>query len=337
MASQLVSELNKTKFGLGLMTFTINNPPRTQDQFNEVVLATIKKNLPAKTFVNGGEFYGPDDLNLKYIKSFVDTHPEQRQNLIISIKGAFDFVTLKPTGDKKGIDKSIDHILEYIPDLDTFEQARIDPTLPLEESIDALNEAVDQGKIKGISFSEINEKTLEKAAKLVKTPIVSVEVEFSIFSRDILKKGGLAEKAGALGVPIIAYSPLSRGLLTGDIKSAADVPKDMRSHLDRFTGENLEHNLKIVEYIQQKAEEAGTTIVEYALAWVRAWSGRTVDGVKYAKIIDIPSTSTLKRVDQNFSDFVLTEEQFDEANKFLETVTVKGRRYNEAFEKYLDL
>jgi len=236
---QIIKELNNVQFGLGLMSFTWKPEPYSQEAFNETILATIKKNLPNKTFINGGEFYGPDDINLKYIKSFLDSYPEQRQHLIISIKGALDSATLTPQGDKAGVQRSIDNVLKYIPDLDIFEAARLDPKVSIEETIGALNENVDNGKIKAISLSEVGLKSLIKINEISKHKIAALEIEFSIFSREILDTG-LAAKAGELGIPIIAYSPLSRGLLTGTIKSSSDIPKgDFRSYFDRFNDENL--------------------------------------------------------------------------------------------------
>ncbi len=336
-SEQVLKDLKASTFGLGLMSFTGRPDPYPQSAFNETILATIKKNLPNKTFINGGEFYGPNDINLKYIKSFVDTYPEQRQHLIISIKGAFDFSTFTPTGDKEGVQKSIDNVTSYIPDLDIFEAARVDPKVPIEETVAALNDNVDSGKIKAISVSEVNANTLAKIAKVSKHKIVGVEIEFSIFAREILENG-LAKTAGELDIPIIAYSPLSRGILTGEIKSSADIPDgDYRKHFDRFTDENLKKNAAIVEFVEKAAAKKNATPAQYSLAWIRFFSEKTIDGVKFPKIIDIPSTSSPKRVEENFSDVVLTQEEFDQVNEFIKGVTVHGYRYNAHAEALLGL
>lgn len=334
-SEQVLKQLKTINFGLGLMSFTWKPTPYPQQSFNEAVLATIKKNLPSPTFVNGGEFYGPNDINLKYIKSFLDTYPEERKNLIISIKGATDPATLTPQGDKKGVQRSIDNGTSYIPDLDIFEVARVDPKVPIEETIAALNENVDNGKIKAISVSEVGAATLEKISNLSKNKIVGVEVEFSIFSKDILENG-LAAKAGELDIPIIAYSPLSRGLLTGAIKSKTDLPEgDMRNHFDRFNDENLKKNAAIVEYVEKAAAKKNVTPAQFSLAWVRFWSEKTINGIKFPKIIDIPSSSSAKRVEENFSNVVLTQQEFDDINKFINSTVVHGRRYNEHGDKLL--
>ncbi|CAM9011269.1 unnamed protein product [Wickerhamomyces anomalus] len=334
-SEQILNELKATKFGLGLLSFTARPDPYPQSALNETLLATIKKNLPNKTFINGGEFYGPNDINVKYVKSFIDSYPEQRQHLIISIKGATDIATFTPHGTKEGIQKSIDNITSYIPDLDLFEAARLDPTVPVEVTIAAINDNVDSGKIKGISVSEVNANTLRKLAKISKHKIVCAELEFSIFSRDILTNG-LAQAAGELDIPIIAYSPLSRGLLSCSIKSTSDLfENDFRKTFDRFTDENLKKNAPIIEFVEKAAAKKNITPAQYSLAWVRYWSEKTIDGIKFPKIIDIPSTSSVKRVEENFSDIVLTQEEFDEANNFLKGVTVHGLRYNAHAEKLL--
>ncbi|CCH44848.1 Aldo-keto reductase family 1 member [Wickerhamomyces ciferrii] len=323
-AQEIINEINKVKFGLGLMSFTWRPDPYPQSSFNESVLAAIEKNLPNKTFVNGGEFYGADYLNLRYIQSFLETYPEQRENLIISIKGSVDLANLRPLGDRENLNKSIDKVLEFIPDLDIFEIPRIDPTVTLEETITTLNDAVDNGKIKAISVSEVNATTLGKIAQISKHPIAVVEIEFSIFSRDILENG-LAAKAGELGIPIVAYSPLSRGLLTGEIKDLSKIPKgDIRLHFDRFKEENFIKNQQIVEFITQAAKEKNVTPAQFSLAWIRYQSGKTIDEIKLPKIIDIPSTSSAKRVQENFSNVVLTDDEFNKVQSFIKNVTVHG-------------
>ncbi|CCH43229.1 Pyridoxal reductase [Wickerhamomyces ciferrii] len=338
MSSQeIINELNKVKFGLGLMSFTWRPDPYPQSAFNESVLATIKKNLPNKTFVNGGEFYGANELNLKYIKSFLDTYPEQRENLIISIKGSISFAEQRVLGDRENINKAIDNISKYIPNLDIFEIPRIDTTVTLEETFGALSDAVDAGKIKAFSVSEVNANTLEKISKISNNPIAAVEIEYSIFSRDILENG-VAAKAGELGIPIVAYSPLARGLLTGQINSTADLPEgDLRSHFDRFKEENLVKNQQIVDFVVKAAKEKDVTPGQIALAWIRYQSFKTIDGIKFPKIIDIPSTTSVKRVDENFSDVVLTDDEFEKIQTFIKDVKVSGLRYNAQAEKSLFL
>jgi len=90
-----------------------------------------------------------------------------------------------------------------------------------------------------------------------------------------------------------------------------------------------------VEYVEKAAKKHNVTPAQFSLAWVRYWSGKTIDGVKFPKIIDIPSTSNVQRVEENFSDFKLTEEEFNEVNKFISGVTVHGGRYNAHAEALL--
>lgn len=335
---EIIKDLQSVKFGLGLMTLTMNiQNPVPDDVAFATLTASIERNLPNKTFFNGGEFYGPDNVNLKLVQRFFAKYPEQRKNVIISIKGCFDMaVTFAPKGSREGVQQSIDNVTSYIPEVDIFEPARIDPEVPIEETIEALNANVDSGKIKSIGLSEVGAVTLEKISQISKHKITSLEVEFSIFSREILENG-TAAKAGELGVTLIAYSPLARGLLTGKIKKGSDIAaNDYRRTTERFEDENIAKNNFIVEQIEGFAAKKGVSIVEFSLAWVRYWSEKTINGVKFPKIIDIPSVSSPKRVKENLSDVVLTEEEFNKVNEFLDSVSVSGARYGARFEKYLD-
>jgi len=335
-SKQIIKDLKNVRFGLGLMSFTMKPKPYSQKSFNDTILATIKKNLPNKTFINGGEFYGLNDLNLKYIKTFLDHYPDEREKLIISIKGAMNPATFSPNGDRKSVQKSIDNVRRYVPDLDMFECARVDPKVQIEETIKTLDENVENGNIKSFGLSEVGINTLTKISQISKNKIAALEVEFSIFSRELLDTG-LAAKAGELGIPVIAYSPLSKGILTGEIKTASDLPKgDIRSRFhERFNDENLKKNAEIVEYIEKFASKKNITPAQFSLAWVRYWSEKEIDGVKFPKIIDIPSTSTVERVEENFSDVELTKDEFDETNKFIKGVIVHGRRYNPQGDRFL--
>jgi pyridoxine 4-dehydrogenase len=319
------------------MNFTWRPQPIPTQTAFDVLNEAIKINLPNKTFLNAGELYGPDCLNLKYLQQYFQKYPEQRQNVVISVKGAVNTQTFAPLVDRDGIHASIDNVLKYIPDLEIFEPARLNPEVPLEITIAALDEAVDLGKIKGYTLSEVNAATLAKAAKLSKHGISGVEVELSLFTRDVLENG-LAETAGKLDIPIVAYSPLSRGFLTGSIKAKSDIPEgDIRNHLERFNEENIKKNSLIVEKLQALAEEKKITAAQLALAWIRYHSGKEVDNVKYPKIIPIPSSSSVGRVQENFKKVQLTEDVYKSINDVISGLEVSGHRYNEHAKKYLSL
>lgn len=322
---------------LGLMSLTWRPAPIDKPTAFEAMLEAIKINLPSKTFFNGGEFYGGDNINLEYIRDFFVKYPEQRANVIISIKGALDVATLTPEPTAEGINKSLDNVLKYIPDLDIFEPARLSPDFALSVTAKALDDAIDSGKIKGYTLSEVNGTTLKEFSSIAKYKPVGVEVEFSIFTRDVLENG-IAKTAGELDIPIIAYSPLSRGLLTGEIRAKSDVPEgDVRHHLERFSEDNIKKNVAIVDELVSLAKRKGVTPAQLALAWLKYHSGKTIDGIKYPTIVPIPSSSSAQRVDENFQKVSLTDDEFGEIANVINGKEVHGHRYNEKVAKYLSL
>ncbi|CDR38803.1 CYFA0S02e06018g1_1 [Cyberlindnera fabianii] len=322
--------------GIGLMSLTTKKPPVDKEVAFSTMNAAINKNLPLQTFFNGGEFYGPNCSNLIYIRDFFAKYPEQRKNVIISIKGCIrpDYT---PDPSKEGIEKSINNILSYIPDLDIFEPGRLDPEVPFEETTTALDAAVDEGKIKAFTLSEVSGATLGKIYKLAKHKPVGVEVEYSLITRDIATNG-LVAIAGELGVPIIAYTPVGRGLLTGAITKPSDIAADdMRRMMDRFTDENIVNNQPIVSTVVELSKKKGVTPAQVAIGWVKFQSEKTINDIKFPRIIPIPSCSSPSRVEENFTEANLTQEEFDELTTAIESQTVHGMRYGKAFEKYLNV
>lgn len=133
-----------------------------------------------------------------------------------------------------------------------FECARRDPKVPLKETLGALAELVDEGKIGGVALCEVSANTIREAAKI--TRIVAVEVELSLWSTEPLTNG-IAEACFELNIPIIAYSPIGRGMFTGQIKSLEDIPQgDVRKILPRFQPQNFGTNMKLVRELEKIAQ-----------------------------------------------------------------------------------
>ncbi|KAL9579328.1 MAG: hypothetical protein Q9203_006741, partial [Teloschistes exilis] len=213
----------------------------SDEQAFAVLTASLDNNA---TFWNGGEIYGtPERNSLHLCAGYFAAHPDAANRVILSIKGAEGSKPMTIDGSRANIRRCIDsslRILDGKKRLDIYEAARVDPNVPLEETISAIAEYVKEGKVGGIGLSEVDAATIRKAHSI--HPIAAVEVELSLQSTDILTNG-VATTCGELGIPIIAYSPLGRGLLTGDIKSAADIePDDRRLHLPRFFPDALEKN-----------------------------------------------------------------------------------------------
>lgn len=181
----------------------------------EQAFAAMKTALATgANFFNGGEFYGPPEYNsLTLLNKYLTKYPGDADKIILSIKGGLGPKTLGPDGSKAGIDRTMGTCLKLLDGkkfLDVFECARVDPKTPIEETIGYLAQYVKDGKLGGICLSECSAATIRRAAKVHK--IEGVEVEFSMFSTDILENG-VAEACVEHGIPVIAYSPLGRGFL----------------------------------------------------------------------------------------------------------------------------
>lgn len=154
--------------------------------------------------------------------------------------------------------------------VDMYSQHRVDSETPIEETIRAMVELKNEGKIRNLGLSECSAATLRRASKIHQ--IAAIEVEFSPFALEIEdEKIGLLKAARELGTKIVSYSPLGRGFLTGTLRKREDLDeKDVRRQFPRFSEENFNGNLKIVEVIEGIAKEKGCTVGQLALAWILA-------------------------------------------------------------------
>ncbi|KAF4467322.1 aldo keto reductase [Fusarium albosuccineum] len=307
--------------GFGLMGLT------TQPHSDEVAFAAIRAALDAGcNYFNGGEFYGPPDANsLALLRRYLEKHPSDADRIVLAVKGALgrDYI---PRGSKDGVRESLDACLKTLGPLghiDQFEAARKDPNAHYEdETLAAIDEYVQAGKIGGISCSEINANTLRSAANKYK--ITSVEIELSLFTTDPLHNGFL-EACAEFDIPVLAYSPLGRGFLGGQIKSPSDLPEnDFRilSH-PRWQGENFQKNLKLVADVEALAKKKGCTTSQIAINWLLALSRRP----GMPKIIPIPGSSKPERIRENATIIDLTDEDLADIDKLLASFTPAGARY----------
>ena len=167
---------------------------------------------------NGGELYGtPERNSLQLLAEYFTKYPEDADKVVLSIKGGcIPGTTPVPDGSRKNVQRSIEECLKWLDGkkfLDLFEVARLDPNVPVEETIGAITEYIKAGKVGGLSLSEVNAKTIRKIHAI--HPVSAVEVELSLWSTHILENG-VAQTCGELGIPIIAYSPLGSGFLVSN-------------------------------------------------------------------------------------------------------------------------
>ncbi len=275
-------------------------------------------------FWNGGEFYGtPEHNSLHVLNSYFSKYPDDAEKVVISIKGGLG-LGLAPDGGEQNVRRSVDNCLKLLDGkktLDIFECARVDPNTPIETTIGILATYVKEGKIKGISLSEVKAETIRRAHKV--HPICAVEVEFSLWATDILSNG-VAATCAELSIPVVAYSPLERGFLTGEIKSFDDIPEgDFRRYLPKFQPDVFPKNLELVKELEKLANKKGCKPAQLGLAWVKSMSGKP----GMPTIIPIPGATTEDRVVENSKDVKLTNADLEEIDGILSKAVVIGDRY----------
>ncbi|CAL3973398.1 hypothetical protein PZA11_005648 [Diplocarpon coronariae] len=241
----------------------------------------------------------------------------------------------KISGAGKEIKMSIDSSPEYckeacekslkklgVETIDLYYCHRVDTKTPIEKTVEAMVELKKAGKIKYIGLSEVSSATLRRAEKV--HHIDAVQIEYSPFAIDIEQpQVKLLEICRELGVAVVAYSPLGRGLLTGAYKSPADFEEgDFRKHAPRFSEENFPKNLQLVEGIQSLAAKKGCTAGQLTLAWLMAQGD---------DIIPIPGTKKVKYLEENLGavNVDLTKAEVKEIRDLVENAEVHGTRYPE--------
>jgi aryl-alcohol dehydrogenase-like predicted oxidoreductase len=171
--------------------------------------------------------------------------------------------------------------------IDLYYQHRVDPDTPIEETIGAMARLIEEGKVRFLGMSEAGPATLRRASSI--HPITALQTEYSLWSRD--PEDGIIPVCRELGIGFVAYSPLGRGFLTGQIRSIDDLaPDDFRRMSPRFQGENFQRNLDLVDRVRQIAKERGCTPAQLALRWVLAQGD---------DVVPIPGTKRRKYLEEN--------------------------------------
>ncbi|KAF1814252.1 Aldo/keto reductase [Eremomyces bilateralis CBS 781.70] len=316
-----VAGRNVGPIGFGLMGMTW----RPESQPFEESIKTMRAALArGANLWNGGELYGtPERNSLHLLNAYFTKYPEDASKVVIGIKGGLKPGQMALDGSPANVSRSIEECLKVFDGkckLDIFECGRVDPNVPVEVSVGEIKRYIDAGKVGGLSLSEVSADTIRRAAKICK--IDCVEVEFSLFSLDILSNG-IAETCAGLGIPIVAYSPLSRGFLTGQLKTYDDVKPFLRETFPRFSEENFPANMKLVREVEEIAKRKNCAISQVAIGWVLAQSGR--NGLP--TIIPIPGATTEARVAENTTAVTLTEEDLAAIDELLKNFVPAGGRY----------
>ncbi|KAK8053644.1 hypothetical protein PG996_012945 [Apiospora saccharicola] len=307
--------------GFGLMGLTWRANPCSEEQAFETMRTALKNGM---NFWNGGEFYGTPEYNsLQLLDRYFAKYPEDAEKVVLSIKGGMG--KSGPDGTPEGVRRSLDNCLKLLKGrkkIDIFEYARRDHNTPLEVTFGVIDkEYVQTGKIGGISLSEVKASTVHEAVKITK--IVACEVELSLFATDVLDNG-VAAACAEHGIPLVAYSPLGRGILTGQIKSLDDIPQDsMLRHFPRFQPDTFPINIQLAHQVEEMAKKRGCNSAQLAINWTRAVSKRPGMPV----VIPIPGATTADRVDENARVVDLSEQDMKELDETLSKFTPAGERY----------
>jgi aryl-alcohol dehydrogenase-like predicted oxidoreductase len=232
------------------------------------------------------------------------------------VNGVRTGIDSSPENVRRACDGSLSRL--GIDQIDLYYQHRVDPNVPIEETVGALKELIAAGKIRAIGLSEASSHTIRRAAKV--HPIAALQSEYSLWTRDVETNGVLAT-CRELGIALVPYSPLGRGFLTGAIQKPSDLdPSDWRLTNPRFAQEVFENNLKLAEAVKELAAKKKCTPAQFALAWVLAQGN---------DMIPIPGTKRLKYLEDNMgaSAVQLTDTDLKETDVRLSELNVAGERY----------
>jgi aryl-alcohol dehydrogenase-like predicted oxidoreductase len=328
-----MNSIRKTKLGsqglevpveglgcMGMTTIAGGNIYGVADE-NESI-ATIHRALElGVNFLDTADLYGPM-LNERLISKAIAGNRDQ---YIIATKFGYEVddheeltwrINGKPEYVRKAIERSLRNLkTDYV---DLYYLHRVDPDTPIEDTVGAMADLVSSGKVRYIGLSEVSAQTLRKAHGV--HPITAVQTEYSLFERSP-EVNGLVETLNDLGVGFVAYSPLGRGFLTGDLKSPDDFPADdFRKAIPRFQGDNFYKNLELVKTILSLATQKGITSSQLAIAWTLAKGA-----------IPIPGTKRVKYIEDNIAagDVILSADELELLESVVPVGVISGDRYDQ--------
>lgn len=317
MKHRKLGKLEVSAIGLGCMGMSAFYGGRNEGKAIDTIHYALDNGV---NFLDTADMYGPwtnEELVGKAIKG-------RRDQIILATKFGNEIDdngqrTGRINGSPEYIRKSIEGSLERldVDYIDLYYQHRVDPKTPIEETIEALASLVKEGKVRFIGLSEAAPETIRRAAKV--HPITALQTEYSLWSRD--PEDEILETIRELGIGFVAYSPLGRGFLTGQIKSINDLDEnDFRRNNPRFTGENFQKNLDIVQKVKEIAAEKGVTAGQLALAWVLAQGN---------DIVPIPGTKHVEYLKENIAavDINLTDDDLNQLEAVAPKDSFVGDRY----------
>ncbi len=313
IARRRLGELETSALGLGCMGISFAYGPPAEESGTEAIRRAIDLGI---TMIDTAEIYGPF-RNEEVVGAAIR---DRRDRVQLATKFGFAFdgerrldgVDGSPANVKRALEGSLRRLGTDCIDL--WYQHRVDPKVPIEETVGAMAEAVAAGKVRYLGLSEASAATIRRAHAT--HPIAAVQSEYSLWSRDV--EQSVLPALRELGIGFVPYSPLGRGFLTGAVDPSALGSDDFRRTHPRFAGENGAHNAALVDVVKSVAAKHDATPAQVALAWVL---GRGED------LVPIPGTTKASRVEENARALELRLDDEDLARLDSLADRVEGERY----------
>ncbi|TFV86904.1 aldo/keto reductase [Blastococcus sp. CT_GayMR20] len=331
MRTRTLGDLTVSAEGLGCMGMSEFYGTGDQQEAERTIHRALDLGV---TFLDTADMYGPF-TNERLVGRAI---AGRRDEVVLATKfgnergedGSYRGVNGRPDYVHAACDASLQRL--GVDVIDLYYQHRVDTTVPVEDTWGALRELVAAGKVRAVGISEAAPETIRRAHAV--QPVTAVQTEYSLWTRDPEDDGVLATCA-ELGIGFVAYSPIGRGFLSGQIRTVEDLaPDDFRRRSPRFQGEAFQQNLELVDRVREIADEKGITASQLALAWVMAQgdgAGRPAGGggVGRPTIVPIPGTKRVAYLEENAAaaDVELTPEDLRRLDEAAPVGVAEGDRY----------